>query len=112
MQPRIEPEGLGWLTQWRRGSAGDKISLVLLVAMAVWQTIRWQQGVESGSSTLPWLRAMIWWGGVLLHLWRWPPSEKIAPVLTELGLRRTRSHGAFVAASDSLKPETDVRRRR
>lgn len=112
MQPRIEPERSAWLTHWRRGNLGDKISLVLSFAIAVWLTIRWHQGIESGFSAYPWLRATVWWGAVVAQLWRWPMSEKIPPVLTELGLRRGRSHKAYVAGSGSLQPETDVRRRR
>lgn len=109
---RIEPEGSSWLTHWRCGSASDKISLVGSLATAVWLTVRWHQGIEPAFSPFPWLRVTGFWVLVIAQLWRWPMSEKIAPVLTELGLRRTRSHKAYVAASDSLQPETDVRSRR
>ena len=79
--------------------------------MAVWLTVRLHQGSEPFWETR-WLRPTGWWVAVIAQLWRWPPSKRIAPVLTELGLRRTRSHKVYVAASDSLQPETDVRRRR
>ena len=112
MPPRIEPEGSSWLTHWRRGSLVDKLLLVGSFATAVWLTVRLHQGIEPAFPPFPWLRVMGIWVLVIAQLWRWPMSEKIAPVLTELGLKHTRSHKAHVAASDSLQPETDVRSRR
>ena len=105
MPPRIEPEGSTWVTHWRRSSALDKIGLGTLLAVAAILTIQWFRDAESA------VRVMLAWSSAAFYWWRWPPSEKIAPALTELRLRRTRSHRSFVVASDSLEPETDVRGR-
>ena len=109
MPPRIEPEGSSWLIHWRRGSAGDKVSLVLLFALTVWLTIEWREEMDSA---VAWMRVTLAWVSMACYCQRWPPSEKIVPVLIELGLRRTRGHQPLVAAPDSLEPETNVSGRR